>query len=106
VKQNFNKVLALLLVLGGLDGCCANPGVLARIDASMKTVQQAYYDFSGQSKLDTASADAFVALGGAAADAALALGGTLQSQWCPDPAAAEQLAVRVKALPLVAGPGK
>jgi hypothetical protein len=104
MKQNLILVLALLLVLGGVYGCCSNPGVFAQIDASMQTIQQAYYDFSGKSKLDTSNVDAFVALGGTAADTALALAGDLQSQWCPSQGAADQLATQVKVLPLVANP--
>jgi hypothetical protein len=101
MKQHLIMILALLLALGG---CCSNPGVFTQIDASMKTIQQAYYDFSGKSKLDTSNVDLFVALGGTAADTALALAGNLQNQWCPSQGAADQLATQVKVLPLVANP--
>lgn len=106
MNQNLILALALLLVLGGVSGCCSNPGIFTQIDASMKTIQQAYYDFSGKSKLDTANVDGFVALGGTAADTALSLAGNLQSQWCPSQGEAEQLATQAKVLPLVAASAK
>lgn len=91
-------LVCVLAVCFLLSGCCNNPGVFAKIDASQRSVQSAYYDAKGQSTLPS---DQYVALGGAAADAALALGGMLQKQWCPSQADADALADQVKSLPLV-----
>jgi hypothetical protein len=51
VKQHLMPTLARLFALGSIFGCGSNPGVLAQINASMKTVQPAYYDCTGKSKL-------------------------------------------------------
>lgn len=91
---------ALLLVFSlALVGCCSNPGVFDQVKKSEQTIQSAYYTASGN--MNGIASDQYVALGGMAADLALGLAGQLQTQWCPNKAAADALAAQVNALPLV-----
>jgi len=92
------KLIAVTVCALLLAGCCSNPGVFQKIQASKAAVQEAYYTVKGESSLPS---DQYVLLGGLAADGALMLAGTLQTQWCPSEADAAQLAEAVKNLPLV-----
>ena len=82
--------LGLALVLAA--GCCQNPGLFQKVQRSLETVQSYYSPLlAEQWQNDERMRRAVVA-----ADTTLLLAGELQSQWCPDPAQAEQLELQAR----------
>lgn len=82
--------LGLALVLAA--GCCQNPGLFQKVQRSLETVQSYYSPLlEEQWQQDEKMRRAVVA-----ADTTLLLAGELQSQWCPDAAQAEQLALQAR----------
>ena len=94
VKRGVAVLTAILL----LGGCCSNPGVFGEIQKYKSLVQSTYYTVDGVFALPGSE---YVAVGGLVADTTLALAGSLQAQVCPSQQVVNQLAVQVKALPLV-----
>ena len=89
-KGRWGPLVALICLTAG---CCTNPGVFAKVEGSMKTVQEYYaplLEAGGWDRQEKVSR-ALVA-----ADTTLLLAGELQRQWCPDPSKARQLELQVQ----------
>lgn len=87
-RSGWAGVLAVLWLAGG---CCAHPGIFQQVRDSMNTVQSYYEPLLKENLGEDKVRRAVVA-----ADTALLLAGELQSQWCPDVQAAEQLQLQVQ----------
>ena len=84
-------MIAVLAVALASVGCCGNPGIFGKVNASLKTTQ-GYYD-PLLIKLSVAPIPE-VKAAVVAADTALLLAGELQKQWCPSEQAVDQLALQ------------
>jgi hypothetical protein len=83
------KAVWLLTLAWLAAGCCSNPGIFAKVEAGVKTVQTVYDPLLGKYLEDPTNEKVGLAL--TSADSALVIFDQIQKQWCPDPKAAAQL---------------
>ncbi len=89
-KGRWGPLVALMCLTAG---CCTHPGVFAKVEGSLRAVQEYYtplVEAVGVGPPEKVSR-ALVA-----ADTTLLLAGELQRQWCPDTLKAQQLELQAQ----------
>lgn len=89
-KGRWGPLVALICLTAG---CCTNPGVFAKVEGSLRAVQEYYTPLVEAVGVGPPEK---VRLALVAADTTLLLAGELQRQWCPDPSKARQLELQVQ----------
>ena len=89
-KGRWGPLVALICLTAG---CCTHPGVFAKVEGSMKAVQEYYAPLVEAGGLDQ---NERIRLALVAADTTLLLASELQRQWCPDTSKAQQLELQAQ----------